>query len=210
MNLIDIIKELEKTGHSVVYTHRKDGGYIIRSIDGIHYSGKTGNQMARNIVGAKLSLARQVQLKRIKTPKGRKSIKREQLPEDLVKEMKRIQRLWRKKHPTIEGTISMRGLRYQYETYGKEQAMLSLDKSFRYSQGYAYIDNVQHLLERIRLDLNKVPSQEMENVYILIEQKMMIFKEEWLNHIYNIMYEWEKGSIETNECARQIRAIING
>lgn len=208
MKLIDIIKELERLGHKVSYTHRKDGGYVIRKIDGMTYSGKTGNQIARNIVGAKLSIARSVQLKRIRTPKGKRNVKKTSLPEELEKRLKYIQRQWRKKHPTIEGTISKRGLRYQFEMYGKEKALLSLDKAYRYSQGYAYTENVQHLIERINLDLNKDNNSEMSNARDLIEQKMMIFKEEWLQPIYNSLYDWEKQIIQGEECARIIIAII--
>lgn len=208
MSLIDIINQLQKQGYSVAYTHRKDGGYIIRRINGTTYKGKTGNIVARSIVGAELSEARRVQLKRIRTPKGKRYAKKTPLPQELVKELRRIQKNWRKKHPTIEGTISTRGLRYQYETYGKEVALQSLDKAFRYSEGYAYIENVQHLIERISLDLGKRWNSEMDKIRDLIEEKMMVFKEEWLNHIYEVLYEWEKGVLEGEEVARRIKAII--
>lgn len=209
MKLIDIIKKLQAKGHSVAYTHRKDGGYIIRRIDGQVYRGKKGNQVARTLIGEELSLARSVQLRRIRTPKGKRSEKKTALPSGLEKELRKVQRNWRKKHPTIEGTISKRGLRYQFETYGEKQALLSLDKAYRYSEGYAYLENVQTLINRINLDLGKRPSPDMEEVVSIIENKMMIFKEEWLQHCLEALYEWEKGTIDDKECSRQIKAIIN-
>ena len=208
MTILDIILELEKQGHQIEYTHRKDGGYIIRRIDGKHFSGKTGNAFARRLVGAEISIARKVQLQRIRTPKGKRVQRQEPLPESLVKQLKKVQREWRKKHPTIEGTASMRGLRYQYRTYGEEMARASLDKAFRYSQGLAYLDNVLHLIERIRLDLNKISSPEMEEIVSLIDEREMNFKEEWISPIYSALYDWERGIIEGKECARIIRNII--
>lgn len=208
MTIKEIIEVLQESGHVVAYSKRKDGGYIIRKIDNRHYSGKTGNVMARKMTGTPLSLARQVQLARIRTPKGKRSIRKTPLPDDLKKALRRVQRNWRKKHPTIEGTISTRGLRYQFETYGKEKALASLDKAFRYSQGYAYLDNVMHLIERIKLDLAKLPSSEMEDIVSYIEMKTMDFKEEWLSPIYSALYDWERGIIEGKETARIIRQIM--
>ena len=208
MTILDIIKQLEKQGHEIDYSKRKDGGYIIRYIDGKHFAGKTGNAFARRLAGYEISVARKVQLQRIRTPKGKRPQKQDELPPELLKELRKVQRAWRKKHPTIEGTASLRGLRYQYKMYGKEVARASLDKAYRYSQGLAYIDNVLHLIERIRLDLNKLPSPEMENVMNLIEQKEMSFKEEWIAPIYSALYDWERGIIEGKECARIIKNIM--
>ena len=164
MNLLEIIKILQKEGHKVEYSHRKDGGYIIRKIDGQRFSGKTGNAFARRMTGQSLSIARATQLSRIRTPKGKRAVKRMPIPENLKRALRRVQRQWRKKHPTIEGTISTRGLRYQIEKYGVEEAEMSLDKAYRYSMGFAYIDNVLFLIQRIEQDLSKMPSSEMESI----------------------------------------------
>ena len=210
MTIIEVIQKLQSAGYSVAYSKRKDGGYIIRKINGVHCSGKTGNAMGRKILGVSLSTARKVQLERIRTRKGTKASerKRTKLPAELVRELKRVQRRWRKHHPTIEGTIGMRGLRYQYENFGKEQALLALDKAFRYSEGYAYIENVQHLIDRINLDLNKEASPEMEEVRDLIEQRMMVFKEEWIQQCYQVLYDWETNRLSAEETARRIKLII--
>lgn len=209
MNLEQIIKILQKEGHKVEYTHRKDGGYIIRKIDSQRFSGKTGNAFARRMTGQSLSIARATQLARIRMPKGKKATKLLPIPEDLKKMLRKTQREWRKKHPTIEGTISTRGLRYQIQKYGIEEARMSLDKAYRYSMGFAYIDNVLFLIERINSDLAKLPSPAMEQIAILIEQKQSNFKEEWISPIYNALYDWERNIISGSECARIIRSIIS-
>lgn len=77
MTIKKSIKELRTRGYRVSYRQRKDGGILIKSINGQKYRGATGNSVARAILGQKLSEARQVQLRRLnpykieyeKTPK---------------------------------------------------------------------------------------------------------------------------------------------
>ena len=209
MTIKQLIDLLQEQGHKIEYSKRKDGGYIIRRIDGVHFTGKKGNEVARKMMGQELSIARKVQLLRIRTPKGKKHHKKTPLPDELKKELRKIQREWRKKHPTIEGTVSTRGLRYQYETYGEEVAKATLDKAYRYSQGLAYVDNVLHLIERIKLDLTKRDSADMELIIDLIQERILSFKEEWISPIYSALYDWERAIIDGQECARIIRSIIS-
>ncbi|MBO7225307.1 MAG: hypothetical protein J6V35_05300 [Bacteroidales bacterium] len=209
LTILEIIKELESQAHKIEYTKRQDGGYIIRKIDGQHFSGKTGNAFARRMVGATLSQARQVQLARIRTPKGTRAKKLQEVPDEVKRALRKVQRSWRKKHPDIRGTASMKNVRWYLRTYGTEATLQSLDKSYRYSQGYAYIDNVLHLINRIQNDLSIEYDEDMERVVSLIENKLMVFREEWISHCYEAVYEWEKGSITGQECARRIKAIIS-
>lgn len=208
MKLKEVIDTLIEQGHKVEFYHRKDGGYVIRKIDGQHFTGKTGNEYARKLLGVELSIARRVQLQRIRTPKGKRQHKRTPLPDELKKELRKVQRKWREKHPTIEGTVSTRGLRYQVETYGEEHAKASLNKAYRYSQGLAYIENVMSLIERIETDLTKEESPEMEAVVDLIKERMLSFKEEWISPIYSVLYDWERYIIDGKEAARIIKQII--
>jgi len=211
MNVIDLIKRLKELGHEVKFFHRKDGGYVITKIDGHTYSGKSGNKTARLMLGEKLSEARSVQLARIRTPKGKRAVKQEAIPEELEKMLKKTQREWRKTHPDIRGTISKRGLRYFLREEGYEKAKAALDKAWRYTQGYAYLENVQFLIQRIQADLYKKPFSDNPSMSAVIERirtKQLAFKEEWIQHCYDALYEWEKGVIDGDECARRIMAII--
>lgn len=209
ISLIEIIKLLQSQGHEVEYTHRKDGGYIIRKIDGQKFSGKVGNTIARTMVGAELSQARQVQLARIRLPKGKRYTKQEPVPEDVKKALRKVQKSWRKKHPDIRGTASMKNIRWYLKQHGKEATLQSLDKSYRYAQGLAYIDNVNFLLQRIKNDLDKEPNSAMQSVYDLIERKALEMKEEWLQPLhYDCLQEWERGIISGEECARRMRDIM--
>ena len=159
MTIKDLAELLVQQGHDIKLRKRADGGYIISKIDGVSFKAATGNIQARRMTGVELSQARAYQLARIKPPKKVAPMQRKKapLPEDLVKKLRKVQREWRKTHKDIGGTISMRGLRYQYETYGKEEAMASLDKSYRYTQGYAYFENVHWLIERLVRIQNRLP-----------------------------------------------------
>lgn len=209
MNLKQVIDTLQRQGHTIEYSHRKDGGYIIRSIDGVHYQGKQGNAVARLMVGTKLSEARRVQLESIRTPKGKRQQKLEALDEDIKRKLRKVQKEHRKRHPTIEGTQTTGKTRWRIKQFGKEKAMESLDKALRYEMGIAYKDNVLHLLERIEMDLMVDEDSDMESIYDTIKAKIDEFKEEWISQVYYCLYEWEKGSITGQECARRIRAIIS-
>lgn len=213
MTIKELGQVLTKQGYDIKIRKRSDGGYIISKIDGVSFKGASGNIEARRIVGVKLSHARAYQLERIRPPRFKAPSERKQapLPKELVSKLRKIQRAWRKKHEDIGGTISIRGLRYQYQQYGEEQAMASLDKAYRYSQGYAYFENVQWLIERLNNLYNK--SSESDQVIIKriinkIQAKSIIFKEEWIHEIYQEIYEAEKRAIEIAELERRIDSIM--
>lgn len=213
MTIKEIAEILAENGHNIKIRKRSDGGYIISAIDSEKFKGASGNIRARQIVGASLSTARSYQLARIRPPKKVAPIKRKQqpLPEDLLKEMRKVQRQWRKNHPDIAGTISTKGLRYQYERYGKEVAMASLNKAYRYSQGYAYIENVNWLIERLTSDRNKMSGSDASTIDSIIDKikmKQLSFREEWISEIYEEIYDFEKGGMDANELARRIDAIM--
>ena len=106
--------------------------------------------------------------------------------------------------------MTTRGVRYHLTHYGEEETLRSIDKQFRYATGYAYIDNVNWLVERIKQDLIHNPSTDMEDIIDLIKRKALDFREEWIAPIYqDAIYPWEQGVISTQECARIIRATIS-
>ena len=215
MSIKDIIEVLSAQGHDIKFRKRSDGGYIITNIDGVSFKGASGNIRSRKMVGAKLSQARSVQLARIRPPKKIAPAQRKltKLPKELVKELRKVQREWRKKHEDISGTISMRGLRYQYEHYGEEAAKASLNKAFRYSQGYAYIDNVQFLIERLKRDLLFASNEDYSYIQMIIDKitlKQFVFKEDWISQVYEIVYEYEKAIKASSDHAYIVcRAKLN-
>ena len=62
-SMVDVVIQLVEKVHSVLYYRRRDGGILIRSIDGRHFKGAKGNLYARQLVGSTISEARMAQLK---------------------------------------------------------------------------------------------------------------------------------------------------
>ena len=213
MTIKELIEELSKQGYEVRSHRRSDGGYIISKINGMSFKGAKGNAFARKIVGAELSHARTYQLARIRPPKKVAPMKRKltPIPQDLLKEVRKVQREWRKQHKDVGGTISVRGVRYQLEHYGKEYVKASLNKAFRYSQGYAYLENVEWLISRLQQDLPKVDDADKYHIERLIEKiqsKSLTFREEWISKVYEQLYEFEKGQLSGTELVRRVNAIM--
>ena len=211
MTILDIIKELIKKGYDVSYYKRKDGGYRITRINREHFSGSSGNIEARKITGFKLSEGRARALSKLTTPKGKGSYNKRRkspLDEETKKQIQKLQRLYRKAGKS-EGKPTIRNYRYILKTKGKAEADRLLRQAERRILGYAYVENVEVLLQRIAMDLNKKPDSDMEDIYNLIDSKKYIFKDSWIPACYEIIYSWEQGVIEGNEAARQIRNIIS-
>lgn len=213
MSVKEIAELLVKQGHKVNVKKRSDGGYIITSIDGMKYVGATGNIEARRIVGATLSHAREYQLKRIKPPKRVAPAKRkkEPLPEELERELRKVQKEWRKTHKDISGTASKSNVRYYYETYGFEEAMASLDKNMRYAQGYAYFENVNWIIERLKMDKTDENTEDhdvIDEIIDSIKDIILTFKEEWIHTIHEDIYEYEHHKISVQELQRRIKATM--
>ena len=132
-----------------------------------------------------------------------------------MKKLRKVQREWRKKHEDISGSLSMRGLRYQYENYGEEEAMASLDKAHRYTQGYAYFDNVNLLVERIEQVQNKLMIYEdesgakaLERAISKIKQHIMTFKEEWIYPLYQELYKVEQMSMSGESFEQLVNELL--
>lgn len=213
MTIKDLAEMLSSLGHDITLRKRSDGGYIISKIDGVSFKGASGNIRARQIAGVTLSQARSYQLARIRPPKKVAPMKRKltPIPSDIKKELRKVQREWRKTHKDIGGTISTRGVRYQLEHYGEDVVRASLSKSFRYAQGYAYLENVQSLILRFQQDMWKLSDYEQdafERIINVFQNKTIKFKEEWVNPIYNELYEFEKGQIDAYELERRILLIV--
>lgn len=144
MTVLQMITELQRKGYKVVAYKRKDGSYVIQSINGVKYVGKSGNAKAREILGQTLSVKRAEQLKRITKPKT-------VLPAEAQKELDRLQRAWRKSFGarSQKGVVRKKNVGESIERKGLEETIRLLKSQQRYAKGLAYIENINHLIERI-------------------------------------------------------------
>ena len=211
MKIEEMIKELEKMGFKVNARRRTDGGRIITKINNLSFSGSTGNRYAREVLGVELSQARieQVHFNVNKYIKGTKKAKNK-IDEDMEKELKRVQRLWRKNK--IGARITKRKLRRHIKEGGKKAAWDYLKKMSRYGQGYAYEDNVLYLakyIEDIALGSPDKYKDKILQVASAIRNKIETFKEAWINPIYSYWYEVIQNSYSASSIDKAISQTYN-
>lgn len=208
MSLRQIVMELIARGHKVTYYVRKDGGLVIHSIDGTHYSGKTGNAVARKMLGVALSTRRKVQLERINTQRNWKKSKTP-IPEDLEKYRLKVNRLLRKSVKV--GTLSKQNLRVMIEERGVEGAWEYLKEQERRARGLAYNSVINGLLARLEEDKLSAPSDEVEKLNELIEDikaNMDNISFDSVFRIFDELYNYEMGSLSIDTLVQRVRAIL--
>lgn len=194
MKVSEIIRELKSMGYEIESRQRSDGGVLITSINGVKYHASTGNQVARSILGISLSSARQEQLSYnvSKYIKGKKKPK-DKFDDDIKRAVKRVQRKWWKNKTHGTAKITMRKARYHFRTEGRQATLDYLSRMERYSEGYAYEENVRYLSDYASKisygssDANiKSLYEELANT---IDGMRYTFKEEWISKIYQLLYE---------------------
>lgn len=234
------VVKLRQQGYKVKYRTRKDGGILITSINGKKFSQAKGNAFARSLLGERLSSARSYQLARlnpyiIKDKKkvyregfeGRvrpSTIKRAKLPVDLQRELRKVQRIWRKGggalqkgHTTIAGSITTSNIRYQYEQFGYDIAMERLQKARRYAEGYAYEENIDWFRDSLK-DLLKDADFDWSGISEIIElldsdEVRAQFREEWMQALHEELYNiTRKGGAlsqaDIDDAVAHMKAII--
>lgn len=145
-----IVNQLTTQGYDIKVYKRKNGGYLITKINGRKFTGATGNQFARQLVGETLSVARKTQLSSI-------TAKRYQYGKDIYKEYKRITTLWRKtKLPKSAGKITFKKFQSLIKNEGMKEALKFLGEKERYASGIAYSKNVSLIVQEIRDFANKL------------------------------------------------------
>ena len=208
MTTKEMIDELRKLGYEVQSRKRSDGGYIITKINGMTFTGAKGNTYARSVLGVELSSARAEQLSFNvqKYIKGTKKPK-DKLSEELNKELRSVQRAWRKKG--IKARITKKKLRWHLKQGGEKEAREYLQKMRRYGSGYAYEENVIYLAQYIRNVAKKVNDKELQEATYktadYIESKKDVFREEWISDIYAYWYEVVSTHYDNNVVALAIQ-----
>ena len=208
-----MIKELEAMGFKVNARRRTDGGMLITKINDMTFTGANGNQYARQVLGVELSQARIEQThfnveKYIKVGKGHKA--KGKLDETLIKQLKKVQREWRKKK--VHGRITKKKLRWHLKTGGRREAEAYLSKMSRYGQGYAYEDNVRYLAAYISDIALSCPKNYQDKVFKVSEYILAhieTFKESWINDIYSFWYEVKESNYYEPVIERAINSTYN-
>lgn len=212
MSVREIIYYLQETGHQITYYQRKDGGVLIRSIDGVKYLGAKGNIAARALVGVNLSQAREKQLKAATTTK--KQLKKAVGYEEVKTEWRRVRDVWRQAFPPSKrkknpiGTFSWRRIRYALIHYGREEALRRIYEAERYAQGLANTLNVEHLIAYIKEANLFLKNEDFDKLAKDIEANIYSIKEDAIYPAYQALYELNHGA-NPSEVARKVRRILS-
>ena len=196
MTTRQVASTLSNRGYSITYRVRKDGGILITSINGQKFKGASGNKQARSLLGseAKLSLAREAQLKTIKPPKGQ--IVRVTLPQTLKDKLKEVQAMYKKyKVPMKQGRITARIVKKIYKEEGLQSAYTKLARASKYAEGYATEATIEALIQYLQMQsaLMDADSQSLIDSLIadiLINQDKI--RDEWIKPVYDILYDLGK------------------
>ena len=193
LTIKNIIDELRKLGMEVEARKRSDGGYIITKINNMTFSGAKGNQYARQVLGVELSQAR-IEQTAYNVTKYIKGTKSKTLDEGMKKELRKVQRTWRKNEVGGKAKITAKKVKRHLKEYGREETEEYLRKMNRYGQGYAYEENVDYLVDYLKdvakgLDLtNEEYADKFERLAEEIRSRKETFKEDWIKKIYEILY----------------------
>lgn len=212
MNVFEMIKQLEKMGFKVNARRRTDGGWIITKINDMSFSGASGNQYARQVLGVELSQARieQTHFNVSKYIAGSKKPK-DQIDEELNKELRKVQRIWRKNK--VSARITKRKLRWHLKEGGRMEAKEYLTKMTRYGQGLAYEENVEYLAKYVEDVAKGVSNKEYQDKVLqvanLIRSRIETFKEEWINPVYSYWYEVVNTGYSINVLMQAYNKTIN-
>ena len=200
MKLITIVKNLQTAGVNITYRVRKDGGILVTEVDGMRFTGAQGNSFIRNMTGESLSEAQIKQRQQIKPPKRVAPAKRKkaELPDDVTKQIKKLQRLYAK--DKTKGKPTIRQTRKIIEKYGIDEAKRLLQQSEYYVRGIAYTENIEAVIQRLAQVANIVTASgaDANSIYQLIEMTKderdnhrEDFTEEKLKYLLDEIYSFE-------------------
>lgn len=211
MNVRQIVNKLRSEGHSVTYYVRKDGGILIKTIDGQRFTGATGNMYARAMSGATLSTKRAAQLSRITwTGKRAKSYIEDR---EIKRLLQKVQRKWNQAFPHKRGEIPAVGLKtskkvkWSLEHKGKEETIRLLQEAERYASGKAYSENIRQLADYVEDSGVKLNSDDLLQLAQDIRESAWMIKEDSIQPAYHELYKLNQGA-DPKEVARLVRKVL--
>ncbi len=209
MTIRETIRQLQREGHSVTFYERKDGGVLIRSIDGRKFTGAAGNLYARALTGQKFSTKRAAQLGRITWSGKRAKSQISYKDIDIKKKLERVQRKWRKafKDQPELGRKTAKQVKWNIENLGRAETIRRLEEAERYASGKAYTKNIQYLIVKIEEAAKKLHSQELQSLADDIRRNAYKIKESSIVPAYDRLYDLNHGDLPV-DVANDVRKIL--
>lgn len=200
--VIELIKELQDLGYEVSYFKRKDGGYLITSINGESYRGAKGNERARQLTGTSLSTAQKLQRVNAQTRQYGGLTKEERSAYQSLK-------LTYSKRGAGE-KISIQRFRELKATLGSERAISSARSQAHHKRGYAYEANVQYQIEVLTGLKNAYGSNELDKTISYLRRNISNIKDSDLYSAFTrAIYPMSQGAMSLTEGGRVLENIYN-
>lgn len=206
-----IVQELMAGGHQVDFYIRKDGGILIRSIDGERFSGADGNTRAREMTGQEISVARAKQLSY--ALEVRQHPVKIEVKDSIREAYLRVKKKWNKAFkskkgiPHPAGYFGWKRIKTAIKDYGEEEALRRINEAEKYASGIAYSKNVEHLAGFIKDAGTKYGSQELIKLAEDLLANAYAIRDEWILPAYEKLYDLNDG-IDPKQVALETRRIL--
>ena len=209
--MIEVVQTLQAQGHEIDYYVRKDGGILVKNIDGQKFpSGASGNAVARQMAGAQISEARVAQLKF--ATRARK-VKKPTLDDEVKKEWQRVKKKWNKAFkakngkPHPAGYFGWNRINRAIKEYGREEALRRIREAEKYASGVAYAKNVEQLAGFILDAGTKYNSQALTKLSQDVLENAYAIRDEWIYPAYEALYKLNDG-VPPEQVASNVRTIL--
>ena len=206
-----IVAKLQSQGHHVDFYVRKDGGILIKNIDGQRFTkGASGNIVARQMAGEEISEARLSQLKY--ATRARK-FKHPTLDDEVQREWQRVKKKWNKAFkskggkPHKAGYFGWNRIAYTLKQYGREEALRRIHEAEKYTTGIAYKKNVMQLVVHTRNYAEQFDSNSIRKLADDIEENAYMIEEDWIVPAYDELYKLDKG-VPIDEVVANVRKVL--
>lgn len=212
-----LISQAKEQGMNIKATKRKDGGYIVRAIDGTKYTGKEGNKALRNIMGTSLSQAQieqrranRVEIEQLKKLEPFKNT----YSDKLLKEAAKTKEF-------VEKSLAAQGLNgswnpfksieyYKSKGYDEERVAEMISNIRTKAAGFAYADNVEAFI----MSAWQLPLFQGDNgairyyklKYLSAMQQMRITD---LNILLEELYKVKNDTMDYSEFEYDVDEILN-
>ena len=211
MTMIEVVQTLQAQGHEIDYYVRKDGGILVKNIDGQKFpSGASGNAVARQMAGAQITEARVAQLKF--ATRARK-VKKPTLDDEVKKEWQRVKKKWNKAFkakggkPHPAGYFGWNRINRAIKEYGREEALRRIREAEKYASGLAYAKNVEQLAGFIQDAGAKYDSQALIKLAQDVMENAYAIRDEWIYPAYEALYKLNDG-VPPEQVASNVRTIL--
>ena len=223
MKTIEVVQFLRKQGFEIEFRVRTDGGIIVTKVNNMKFTAAGGNTYVRSVAGGispaamtsaewrgRVALSEkklaQVRSNAEKLIRGKKVSR---LDDEMRKELRKVQRAWRKS--SAQGRITAKKVKWHIANEGRRAALDYLNKMGRYAKGFAYEENVRNLAT-YTADVGRGAEDDNfeDELYSMSEYILSIaesFLEKWINPVYAELYTILKVGYEPQQTAQAISNI---